>query len=577
VEGVANVQLSYGLLARVEDRDSDLVAIANGGSSESANFDDGDLNYDEAVASNMLQASGEVFARWGFLGAYVRGIAYYDFETQLSDRARTSLSSDADRYVGWHTELRDYHLGARFQIRGMPVSVRVGDQVLNWGESTFLRFGVQTVTPLDLVAALRPASSAQDVQNPQGMIWAAANLTEEVAIEGYYQYAWQRTRTPPIGWLFSDSDSVGADGLGAAMAGGGVFSDLGTDLDDFFQLPAGTLGFDPEFMRIPGVGSHEPSSQGQGGFTVQAILPRFNSTKLALHFMNYHSRLPLLNARTADAAAVSATSPAAVAARAASLAPVYEAEGLPPAQAALAAAAAAGALTVGEYAGEASFFVTYPENVQMLGLSFNTTTLRSGTLVSGEISHFRLSLPDPPGRRLQRGVLADRVRSELRAGAARRLRTEPGGSRNHEARQDPARDRNPPAPGTAPRRRAEHPRDGRRLGARARPAGPRPPAPLRARRHRAGRFRPPPRRGLVGLSAAGGSHLRGRARRLHGPASRRMASRRGRCHARSRWSLRLRPQGLQRRSCRRLHQHLAAPARLHEFVWSGALQPARGS
>ena len=387
VEGVANVQLSYGLLARVEDRDPDLVAIANGGNAESANFDDGDLNYDEAVASNMLQASGEIIARWGFLGAYLRGIAYYDFETQLSDRARTSLSSDADRYVGWHTELRDYHLGARFQIRGMPVSVRVGDQVLNWGESTFLRFGVQTVTPLDLVAALRPASSAQDVQNPQGMLWAAANLTEEVAIEGYYQYAWQRVRTPPIGWLFSDSDSVGADGLGTAMAGSGLFSDLGTDLDAFFQLPAGTLGFDPEFMRIPGVGSHEPSSQGQGGFTVQAILPRLNSTKLALHFINYHSRLPLLNARTADAAAVSATSPAAVAARAAALAPVYEAEGLPPAQAALAAAAAAGTLTIGEYAGEAGFFVTYPENVRMLGLSFNTTTLRTGTLVSGEVSH----------------------------------------------------------------------------------------------------------------------------------------------------------------------------------------------
>ncbi|HET6303521.1 MAG TPA: DUF1302 family protein, partial [Myxococcota bacterium] len=52
VEGVANVELSYGLLARVEDRDPHLVAIANGGSAESANFDDGDLNYDEGIVSN---------------------------------------------------------------------------------------------------------------------------------------------------------------------------------------------------------------------------------------------------------------------------------------------------------------------------------------------------------------------------------------------------------------------------------------------------------------------------------------------------------------------------------------------
>ena len=99
-------------------------------------------------------------------------------------------------------------------------------------------------------------------------------------------------RTPPVGWFFSDNDLIGADGLGAAMAGAGRFSDLGTDLDSAFRLPPGTLGFDPDFMRIPGHGNHEPSDQGQGGITVQAIIPRLNSTKLALHFVNYHSRLP---------------------------------------------------------------------------------------------------------------------------------------------------------------------------------------------------------------------------------------------------------------------------------------------
>ena len=387
VEGVANLELSYGVLARVEGRDPDLVAIANGGSAESANFDDGDLNYDQGIVSNMVQASSELALRWRFLGAYVRGIGFYDFATELSDRERTALGSDADHYVGKHAELRDYYLDARFQIRGMPVQLRAGNQVINWGESTFLRFGVQTVNPVDLVAVLRPASSAQDLQIPQGMLWAAANVTEEVAIEGYYQYDWQPVRTPPVGSFFSDNDPVGANRPNAAMAGSGLFSDLGTDLDTAFRLPPGTLGFDRDFMRIPGGGRHEPNGQGQGGLTVQAIVPNLNSTKLALHFINYHSRLPLISARTADAAAVAATSPEAVAARAAALAPAYEAEGLPPDQAALAAATAASTLTVGEYASEASYFVEYPEDIQMLGLSFNTATLRTGTLVSGEVSH----------------------------------------------------------------------------------------------------------------------------------------------------------------------------------------------
>jgi hypothetical protein len=386
VEGVANVELSYGLLTRVEDRESELVAIVNGGSAESANFDDGNLNYDEGVVSNMLQASGEVAARWRFLGVYVRGLAYYDFETQLSDHDRT-LSGNAEHYVGTYAELLDYYVDARFRLGGMPVQIRVGDQVLSWGESTFLRFGLQSVTSLDLVAAFRPASSSQDVQIPQGMVWASALLTEELAIEAYYQYEWQRARTPPVGWWFSDTDLVGADGLHGAMAGAGLFSEQGTDLDAAFALPPGTLGFDPEFMRLPPQGSHEPSDQGQGGVTVQAILPRFASTKLALHFASYHSRLPLVSARSADAAAAAATSSAAVAARADALAAVYEAQGLPPAEAALAGAAAASTLTIGEYAGEAGYFVSYPEDIRMLGFSFNTATLRTGTLISGEVSH----------------------------------------------------------------------------------------------------------------------------------------------------------------------------------------------
>ncbi|HVP28552.1 MAG TPA: DUF1302 family protein [Myxococcota bacterium] len=387
VEGTANLELSYGLLARVEHRDGDLVAIANGGSAASANWDDGDLNYGQGIVSNAVQADLELAARWRFLGAYVRGIGFYDFATELASRARTDLFSNADAYVGRTLALPEYYLEASFRAAGMPVHVRLGKQVLNWGESTFLRFGVETVTPLDLAAGFRAASAPRDFEIPQGMLWASANVTEVLAVEAFYQYDWQQVRTSPVGWYFSDNDAIGSGGVNAAMLGSGLFSDQGTDLDAAFQLPAGTLGFDRDFMRVPGRGSHPPSSQGQCGFTAQLILPSLNSTKLAFHFLNYHGRLPIVSARAADATAAAATSPAAVAARAASLAPIYAGEGLPPAQAAAAAARAASTLTIGEYASEASYSAVYPENIQMVGVSFNTATLRTGTLLSGEVAH----------------------------------------------------------------------------------------------------------------------------------------------------------------------------------------------
>jgi hypothetical protein len=387
VEGLFGLTLSHGLLVRVQDRDRDLIGIANGGKAPTVDWDDGNLNYDRGIVSNMVRGSGELTLRWRNFGAYVRGYGLYDFESGLNDRERTELSGNARKIVDWDADVLDYYLTARFDAGGVPVRFRVGNQVLNWGESRMLRFGVDVINPVDLVAVLQPASTTRDIFLPQGMIWGAANLTGAIAVEAFYQYDWRSVRVPPVGWYFSNNDSLGSDGLSFGVAGGGIYSDLGTDLDATFGLPAGTLGSDPDFMKVPGTTVREPKEGGQFGFTVQALVPEWNATKLALHFLNYHSRLALVSSVTANQEAIDATSQDAVDARAAALAPIYESVGLSPEEAAEKAAETAGTLTVGRYANEASFIVEYPEDIQMLGFSFNTATIRTGTLFSGEVSH----------------------------------------------------------------------------------------------------------------------------------------------------------------------------------------------
>jgi hypothetical protein len=118
--------------------------------------------------------------------------------------------------------------------------------------------------------------------------------------------------------------------------------------------------------------------------------------KLAFHFINYHSRFALINGFTADQTAVDTTSSTAVAARAAELTPIYVAQGLSPQEAAQRAQATAETLTIGTFANATRYFASYPENIKMLGFSFNTSTLRTGTLFSGEVSHhlgFPVQLP----------------------------------------------------------------------------------------------------------------------------------------------------------------------------------------
>ena len=371
VEGLINFSVAYGFLARVQERNPDLVGIGNGGTAPSVNFDDGNLNYDEGIVANQLRGTAEVALRWRNFGAFVRGYGFYDFENELGSGRRTDLTDDGSWEVGSGAGLQDAYLTANFSLANVPIQLRVGKQVVNWGESNFLRFGIDVINPIDLVAALQPTTTFRDVFVRQGMVWGVANVTETVAVEAFYQFDWEPVTLPPVGWFFSADDLLGVD-MNVAFEGFGEFSDQGTDLDAAFNPTNQPLGFDPDFMKIFSAGRDDPDDQGQFGFAVQTFLPFLNATKLALHFVNYHSRLPLISGFTADPMAVAGTTDAAVDARAATI-------GVTRTDAEL--------LAIGDLANATVYGASYPEDIKMLGFGFNTATITTGTLIAGEVSH----------------------------------------------------------------------------------------------------------------------------------------------------------------------------------------------
>jgi hypothetical protein len=371
VEGVVNLSLGYGIIARVEDRDSNLIGVANGGSAKSVNSDDGNLNYDEGIVSNQVRATAEVALRWRNFGAFVRGYGFYDFETELGGGRRTELTDDGDWAVGGGAGLQDAYLTADFDVADVPIQLRVGNQVVNWGESNFLRFGIDVVNPVDLVALTQPTTTASDLYVRQGMIWGVANLSENVAVETFYQFDWNPVPLPPSGSFFSADDIIGVD-ESPAFAGFGAFSDQGTNLDAAFAPTNQPLGFDKNFMKIYPGDRDEPDDQGQFGFALQTFLPILNASKFSLYFANYHSRLPMMNGRTADSESVAQTTDAAVDAQALTYGITRSSSEL---------------LTVGDLANETRYRVTYPEDIKMLGFGFSTATAATGTLISAEVSH----------------------------------------------------------------------------------------------------------------------------------------------------------------------------------------------
>ena len=389
VEGLFDLTAAYGVGVRVEDVNEELVAVANGGKRDSANNDDGDLNYDRGIISNALRLNADLTLVWKQFGAYVRGFALYDYENQDVERERTPLSNDARDILGKDAGLLEHYVFMSLTPGGMPVIFRLGDQVLNWGESKFVRDGVDIINPLDFATLGQPVTPARDLFIPLGMLWGAVNITEHVSVEGFYQYEWKPVGVPPVGSYFSSNDLFGADGVNFAMLGAGQFSDLGTDLDAAFGLPAGTLGFDRDFMKLPGLQVEDADDGGQFGFTVSTFMPGTNATRISAHLVRYHSRLPIISGRTASQQAIDQTSQADVDALAVSLVPAYVSTGLTPGEAASAAEQTAGSLTTSGYANQAGYVVEYPEDITMLGLSFSTATARRGLLLSVELSHHR--------------------------------------------------------------------------------------------------------------------------------------------------------------------------------------------
>lgn len=387
LEGLFDFEAAYGLRLRTQDTDRELVSIAHGGTrNNSGNFDDGTLNYDRGdLVSNMVRGTGELTLRWGNFGAFFRGYGFYDYENEENDRERTELTAEGKEQVGSDARMLDAYLSAKFTLRGRPIQLRLGEQVVNWGESRFFASGGVNVTnALDVPLFQQPTSTLRDLRRPAGMLWGAAHVAPLVVLEAYYQYDWDKTVLPAVGTYFGTNDALSPGGRINQTTG--IASQFGTDLSQLFGIPADTLeavgieAFDPDFYQIiRRIDADRPSDSGQFGLTLRTIVPWLNDSKFALHYANYHSKIPQFGAITPSVDAYMAYTVQAIGA----LAEDLVAEGVEPET----ALSTAGQVQADRFQIDAQYFLQYPEDVQMLGFSFNTTSRRTGTAYFGEIAH----------------------------------------------------------------------------------------------------------------------------------------------------------------------------------------------
>ncbi|ADG15653.1 DUF1302 domain-containing protein [Paraburkholderia atlantica] len=175
-----------------------------------SNGDDGNLNYRKGQAfSTYLSATSELLLTMPSEGVkfMVRGTGMYDFMAKNTNR--TELSSTAASQIVYPVDLLDLWVQKDFTLNDRSAHVRVGNQVINWGESFFATNGINATNAVDIQKLLIPGTQLKQALLPEPMISFASGITSGLSTEAYYQFSWESNRYPPVGSYWSVGDIFG--------------------------------------------------------------------------------------------------------------------------------------------------------------------------------------------------------------------------------------------------------------------------------------------------------------------------------------------------------------------------------
>lgn len=349
IQGQIDTTLSYGITSRIEDRDLAIIGRANGGTAYGVNADDGNLNYGKGIVSNAIKVTSEMELSYRSYGAFIRATAFHDAENENGSRARTQLTEEAKELVGSDVDLLDAYIWSQFDIGDKPGEVRLGNQLLSWGESTFIQNSINTINPVDVSKIRVPGAELREALMPIPMVSASLASTDNTSIEAFYQLDWRKTEVDPTGSYFSVNDFAGVGGERVMLGWGDVPDSYPANA----TLPVTHPDYTPGLTYVVArTADQEAKDSGQFGLAFRFYSEKLNDTEFGFYFINYHSRLPLIGAKTGTAAA------------------------------------AAGLDSNGQsYVQTASYFISYPEDIKLYGLSFNTSLGRSGIALQGEFSY----------------------------------------------------------------------------------------------------------------------------------------------------------------------------------------------
>lgn len=345
------------------------------------NGDNGNLSFDRYdIVHAAAKITTDITVSVEEFNIFVRTL--YFFDGRYTDHeeihpdttmqpGRTDFSSKGEDRIGTNFQFLDYFVSRPFTAFDRDFSVKLGNQVINWGESSFLLLNsMNSINPPDQSRLRIPGFDIKELSQPVGMLSLNGQVTETIGFEAFYQYDWKPILVDPVGSFFSVSDTLGDGGEYAMLS----FAKAPEDPDEIYRPnrnPQDTIGLlgsrSDRTLKRDFSEEHDraPDNGGQFGLALRSYLEDVNGgTELAFYYANYHSRIPVVSAIAADATCINDT-------------PVPN----------LGCAATGGEPVP---VGSARLVVEYPENIHLYGVSFNTNV--GVWALSGEYA-YRDNLP----------------------------------------------------------------------------------------------------------------------------------------------------------------------------------------
>lgn len=297
-----NSTVSAGTSFRIEGQDRALYQSGNTnaagqtGTGLSNTGDDGNLNFQKGdTFSTIIKGVHDFELKKDNYGFFTRVKWFYDHTLNNKDVHHGHEPTSNAR--NQRLDDNGFHPYARFDgidvldafgyintsVGGMPLDLRLGKQVISWGESTFILSPIAGLNTIDVSAFRRPGAELKEGFTPAEMLYANLGLTDTTSLEGFVQLKWRKTVPEGCGTYFSTSDFV-ADGCARLAFGSGLPDSLN------YTVPVAGAGNQPPFIAR-GL-DRQPDDGGQFGFALRSYFESLDA-ELGLYAMQYHSRLPL--------------------------------------------------------------------------------------------------------------------------------------------------------------------------------------------------------------------------------------------------------------------------------------------